>query len=148
MRATISVMRAVIVGVLAALVLVASGCGSSSSTGTANGATLAADAAKLVPANAVAFASLDSNLDSSQWQRAATIVKTLTNGTSLLDAINGKLQAKGLSWRSDITPAIGSQLDVAVLAAKPKPEFVGFAHPDDQGKLSALVAKIGNGYSV
>jgi hypothetical protein len=141
-------MRALFVGVLAALALVASGCGSSSSPGTAHGATLAGDAAKLVPSNAVAFASIDSNLDSSQWQRVDSIVKTFTNGTSLLDRVNAKLQSKGLSWNADVAPAIGSEVDVAALAAKPTPELVAFVHPDNASKLSALVSKIGNGYSV
>lgn len=141
-------MRAVVIGVLAALVLVASGCGSSSAPGTAHGATFAADAAKLVPSNAIAFASIDSNLDSTQWQRADAIVKAFTNGTSVLDALNAKLKAKGLSWNADVAPAIGKEIDVAALAAKPKPELVALVHPDDAAKLNALVSKLGNGYSV
>jgi hypothetical protein len=141
-------MRGVVIGVLAALVLAAAGCGSSSSPGTAHGAAFAADAANLVPANALAFASVDSNLDSTQWQRADSIIKTFANGTSLLDALNAKLQAKGLSWNSDIAPAIGNELDVAALATTTKPELVAFVHPDDAAKLNALVSKIGDGYSV
>lgn len=141
-------MRALVIGVVAALILVASGCGSSSSPGTAHGATFAADAAKLVPSNAVAFASIDSNLGSTQWQNVDGIVKTFTNGTSLLDEINAKLHSKGLSWNADVAPAIGKELDYAALSAKPKPEVVAFVHPDDTAKLSALVSKLGNGYSV
>ncbi len=140
-------MRASVFGVLAALALVASGCGSSP-TGTARGATLAGGAAKLVPANATAFVSVDSDLSSSQWQRVDSLAKTLTNGKSVTDAIDSKLQSKGLSWSSDVAPAIGSEVDVAVLPTAAKPELVAFTQPHDQGKLNALVSKLGNGYSV
>ncbi len=141
-------MRAFLVGVFAALALIAAGCGSSSKPGTANGATFAGDAAKLVPANGAAFAAIDSNLGSTQWQRVDAIVKTFTNGKSLLDTINAQLQSKGLSWNSDVAPALGSEVDVAALPANPKPEPVVFLHPADSSKLNALVAKIGHGYSV
>jgi hypothetical protein len=140
-------MRAFFAGALAALAVVASGCGSSS-TGTAHGASLGGDAAKLVPANALAFASIDSDLDSSQWQRADTLARSFTNGMSIVDAINSKLQSKGLSWQKDVAPAVGPEVDVAVLGAKPKPDVVAFAHPSDQAKLAALVAKIDEHYSV
>jgi len=140
-------MRVLLAGALTALAVIASGCGSSPA-GTANGATLAGDAAKLVPASAVAFASVDSDLGSTQWQRVGALAKTFTNGKSLVDIIDAKLQSKGLSWQDDVVPALGSEVDIAVLSAKPEPDVVALTHPNDMAKLNALVAKLGKGYSV
>jgi hypothetical protein len=140
-------MRAFAFGVLAALALVVSGCGSSS-TGTTHGGTLGGDAAKLVPANAAAFVSVDSDLNSPQWQAVDSLAKTLTNGKSIVEEITSKLRSKGLSWSSDVAPALGSEVDVAVLKTAAEPEIVAFTQPHDQGKLNALVAKLGTDYSV
>jgi len=48
------------------LSIVAAGCGGSSS-GVASGAALGTGAANLVPADACAFASVDTDLGSQQW---------------------------------------------------------------------------------
>jgi len=141
-------MRPFLAAALAALALVVSGCGSSSVNGTAHGATLDGDAAKLVPSNAVAFVSVDSDLNSSQWQRVDTLVKSFTNGMSLIDELNSKLKPKGLTWKDDVAPAVGSEVDVAILPSAATPEVVAFTHPGDESKLSALVAKLGKNYSV
>jgi len=96
-------MRVLLAGALTALAVIASGCGSSPA-GTANGATLAGDAAKLVPASAVAFASVDSDLGSTQWQRVGALAKTFTNGKSLVDIIDAKLRRRPSPGRTTSPP--------------------------------------------
>ena len=74
---------------LAALAVVAAGCGGGGSTGVASGATLGLSAAQLVPTDATAFVSVDSNLDSAQWQRVNDLTKSFS--PKPLDTLNAEL---------------------------------------------------------
>ena len=123
-------MRAAVAAALAAcFLLVAAGCGSSTA---ARGQT-GGDAAQLVPPTALAFATADANLDSAQW----ATVKDLFGPIEL---------PKGVDYRSDVKPAIGDQLNVAVLGIQNgKPEAVAIVKPDDAAKLSKLAAKLDQG---
>ena len=56
------------------LSIVAAGCGGSSS-GVASGAALGTGAANLVPADASAFASVDTDLGSQQWTQLSALTK-------------------------------------------------------------------------
>jgi hypothetical protein len=123
-------MRAAVAAALAAcFLLVAAGCGSSTAaTGQRGG-----DAAQLVPANALAFVSADTNLDSAQWGT----VKDLFGPIEL---------PKGLDYQADVKPALGDELNVAVLGVdNGKPEAVALHKPDDTAKLSKLAATFDQG---
>lgn len=145
MTATILGVRALLVAALAALALIAAGCGGGGKAGVARGATLGADAAQLVPPDAAAFVSVDSNLDSAQWQRVDDLTKSFPARAKLLDDIRGELQKRGLSWKDDIAPALGAEVDLAVLGSGKNAEYVAFAKPDDVAKLRALAAKVSEG---
>ena len=128
---------------LAALAVVAAGCGGGGSSGVASGATLGLSAAQLVPQDATAFVSVDSNLDSAQWQRVNDLTKSFS--TKPIDKINEELQKKGLSWKDDVAPALGDELDVAAFGTGKNVEYVAYTKPDDAAKLSALAAKLSEG---
>jgi hypothetical protein len=136
-------MRALLAAALAAFAVVAGGCGSGGSTGVASGATLGLSAAQLVPPDATAFVSVDSNLGSAQWQRVNDLTKNFS--TKPIDKINAELQKKGLSWKDDVEPALGDELDVAAFGTGNNLEYVAYTKPDDAAKLSALAAKLGEG---
>lgn len=123
-------MRAVVAAALAACsLLVATGCGSS----TAATSKAGADAARLVPSSALAFVSADTNLDSAQW------------GT-VKDLLGPFEMPKNLDYQRDVRPALGDQLNVAVLGIqKGKPEAVAIVKPDDAGKLTKLAAQLDQG---
>lgn len=129
---------------LAALAIIAAGCGGGS-TGVASGATLGLSAAQLVPADATAFVSVDSNLDSAQWQRVDDLTKSFPVRTKVLDEINSELQKNGLSWKDDVEPALGDELDVAAFGTGKNLEYMAYTKPDDSAKLSALAAKLSEG---
>jgi hypothetical protein len=123
-------MRAAIAAALAAVfLLVAAGCGSSTAaTDHAGG-----DAARLVPPSALAFVSADTNLDSAQWGT----VKDLFGPIQL---------PKDLDYQRDVKPALGDELNVAVLGIdNGKPEAIAIVKPDDAAKLSKLAARFDQG---
>jgi len=123
-------MRAAIAAALAAVfLLVAAGCGSSTAaTDQAGG-----DAAQLVPPSALAFVSADTNLDSAQWGT----VKDLFGPIQL---------PKDLDYQRDVKPALGDELNVAVLGIdNGKPEAIAIVKPDDKAKLSKLAARFDQG---
>ena len=105
---------------LAALVLVLAGCGSAASQTTSS---LTTDAASLVPPNADAFVSLDTNFDSQQWRTVA-------------DLAGPKLKL------GELKAAAGDALSVAVVGK----EAVAFAKPHDEAKLRDFAAQFDKGH--
>jgi hypothetical protein len=126
---------------LSALALFAAGCGASVS-GVARGAELGGDAAALVPADASAYVAADTNLDSTQWQRVDDLTKSFPIRPKILDAISSELQKRGLTWKDDVAPALGSEVDIALLGTS---DYVAFAKPSDEAKLRALASKLSEG---
>jgi len=122
------VMRAVLATLALGLVLVASGCGSSTAATRTSSGT---DAASLVPANALAYVSADANLDSQSWQ--------------VLTDLFGPLDSK-LDYKRDIQPALGDRVNLAVLGVdNGKPEAVAIVQPSDVAKLQALAKQFDQG---
>ena len=123
-------MRAVVAAALAAgFLLVAAGCGSS----TAATDQLGGDAAKLVPPSALAFVSVDTNLDSPQW----ATVKDLFGPIQL---------PKGLDYQRDVKPALGDELNLAVLGIdNGRADAIAIVKPHDSAKLSKLAAMFDQG---
>src|SRR6266480_5404965 len=121
-------MRAALAALALGLVLVATGCGSSTAaTGTSSGT----DAASLVPASALAYVSADANLDSQSWQ--------------VVTDLFGPLDSK-LDYKRDIQPAPGDRANLAVLGVdNGKPEAVAIVKPTDVAKLEALAKKFDQG---
>ena len=139
-------MRALVAVALASLTIVLAGCGGSSSTGSASAGNLGADAANLVPADALAFVSLDTDQSSQQWQQLDALTQGLAVRTKVLQQLNAALAKHGLSYDKDVKPALGKELDVAVLKVEAgNPEVVAFAQPADDSKLSALASKFDEG---
>src|SRR6266849_7638550 len=123
-------MRAAAAGLALGLLLVASGCGSSTAAST----SLGTDAAALVPAGALVFVTADANLDSSQWR----VIADLTGG---LTGLTG-----GVDYKRDVHPAVGDEVNLAVLGIdKGKPEAIALVHSQDEAKLRALAAKFDQG---
>src|SRR3954465_3298563 len=121
-------MRSAAAALALGLLLVASGCGSSSAAIQTSSGT---DAASLVPASALAYVSVDANLDSEQWQ--------------VLTDVFGPLPSK-LDYKNDIHPAIGDHVNIAVLGVdNGEPEAVALVKPTNEAKLRALAKKYDQG---
>ena len=138
-------MRALLVAALSFLVLVAAGCGGGGSTGVASGGTLGTDAVRLVPPDATAFVSIDTNIDSAQWQRVYNLTKAFPERAKLLERLRSELRQRGLTWKDDVAPALGDELDVAAFGTGDNVEYVAYAKPDDVAKLRTLADKLSEG---
>jgi Protein of unknown function (DUF3352) len=140
-------MRAFLAAALVALIVVAAGCGGSAFTGSTSDPALGTDAAQLVPPDALAFASIDTDQSSQQWRRLDQLTRGLGARQQVLQKLNAALGKHGLSYDADVRPAVGKELDVAVLKSgdSATPEVVAFAKPDDQAKLRALASKFDQG---
>jgi hypothetical protein len=101
--------------VAAAAAIVTAGCASAGASGPGS----LDGAAAIVPANAVAFVAASTDLSSSEWHGVGKQFMT---------------QFKSLA------PALGGEIDVAVLPSK---DIVGFTQPQDSAKLTALATKQG-----
>jgi hypothetical protein len=135
-------MRALLVAALVSLALVAAGCGSARSSTGGAGDRLGSDAAKLVPADALALVAIDTDQSSEQAQRLDALTRDLPVRAKLLATITKALRAKGLDYARDVKPALGPEVDVAVLKIENgKPDAIALARPDDQSKLEALATK-------
>jgi Protein of unknown function (DUF3352) len=135
--------RALALVALASLTLFAAGCGGSASVRSdPAGANLGSAAAKLVPPDAVAFVSLDTDRSSTEWQRLDQLTSGLPARGDVVQKIQAALAEHGLSYDRDVAPAIGNELDYAVLKSSGStPDVVAFAQPSDVGKLRSLASK-------
>ena len=130
-------MRAFAAAALLALAFVVAGCGSSSNPSVTRAAAADGGAASLVPRDATAFAAVGTDLSSEQWQRVDALTKNFPARAKLMKRVLG-----GLDLQKDVVPALGPEVDVAVLGKK---DYVAFTKPSDEGKLNALVAKLSTG---
>src|ERR1700719_1944297 len=101
--------------VAAAVAIVTAGCASAGASGPGS----LDGAAAIVPSNAVAFVAASTDLGSERWHGVGK--QLMTNFQSL-------------------APALGDELDVAVLPSK---AVVGFTQPQSSAKLTALATKNG-----
>jgi Protein of unknown function (DUF3352) len=124
-------------------VFAAAGCGG---TGGVSGAGAApGGGASVTPADAAVFVALDTDLGSSQWQAVNALLAKVPGSDALLARLRQSFeQHSKLSWQNDVRPALGPELDVAVLPAASggKPETVLLTQPPDRAKLDALLAKL------
>jgi hypothetical protein len=142
-------MRARLIFGVAATVCAAgllAGCGGSSGTGSGS-ATIGAGAA-VAPADSLAFAAVDTDVSSGQWQAVDALLQKFPGHDALLTKLQQSFEQKTkLSWANDVKPSLGPELDLVVLpaASDGKPELVGLVQPADEAKFDALVQKLGAG---
>jgi hypothetical protein len=103
-------------------VIVTAGCASA----TASGPGALDGAASVVPGDAVAFVAANTDLTSAQWHTVGDVF------------LNDVEQQTKLSWRDDVKPALGDEVDIAVLKDK---QVVTLTQPRDDAKLAALAKK-------
>jgi hypothetical protein len=133
-------MRALAATTFTALALVAAGCGgSSSSSGSASGS---AGAAALVPRDAAAYVAVNTDLKSSQWKQVDDLLNKFPSKDRLLQSLRGDLAKQGVDFDSDVKPALGDEIDVAVLVTQTgSRQVVALTKPKDEAKFDALLKK-------
>jgi hypothetical protein len=123
-----------LLGLLAALPLVA-GCGGGSAKDD-SGATI-------VPATAPAYIAIDTDQSSEQWQAASRLADRFPGKQKAVSSVERSLkEGAGLDWKTDIEPALGSEIDIAWLDfAGGGNDVVGLVKPKDEQAFERLVAR-------
>ena len=130
--------RLLVLGLLAALALAAAGCGGGAKSGSSisSGATL-------IRSDAVAYASIDTDTGSDQWKQLDALAKKFPGRDLAIAGIESQLGEQGVSWKDDVEPALGPEVDVAAVgASSDNTSFVVMTQPKDEGKFKAFVTKM------
>jgi hypothetical protein len=123
---------------VALVVALATGCGGG------GGGSVADDAAGIVPADALAFVTVDTNVGTGQLKNAETILRKFPLGPGLLRSLKQGLAANGGPNATALEKSIGPELDVAALDVDGKIGAVGYTRPKDE---QAFVAALEQGSS-
>ncbi len=118
------------------------GCGSSTKTSLGGGSI--PEGASMVRAGSLAFVSVDSDLGSDQWQQLDELAQKFPGRDQAITKLKQQLSQEGVDYDQDVKPALGPELDVAVVSAGTglSPKVVALTKPDDPAKFKALVMKL------
>ncbi len=118
--------------------LITAGCGGAS----ASSQTVTGDGASITPASAIAFAAVDTDLNSSQWTALKALLDKFPGKAQALTALRQDFEksSNGVTWEQ-VKSALGSEVDVAVLPGTTTPSVVGMTKPSDASAFDALVKK-------
>ena len=133
-------LKALPIALLAALAVALSGCGS---TGT-KASSSSESGARLVQPGVVAFVSVNSDLESSQWKQLDQLAKKFPGRDKALLRIEQAFTKQGVDFKDDVEPALGPEVDLAVALGVGDRDtaVVALTKPDDPDKFKALVAKL------
>lgn len=118
---------------LALVAIVAVGCGSAGGSSTPDGAGL-------VPTDALAYVTIDTDLGSGQLQSAQSVLDKFPLKAQALRQIHTAIAKSGIDLTA-LESSIGPELDLAVLRVNGKTVVVGITHPKDEKTFEAQLAK-------
>jgi Protein of unknown function (DUF3352) len=122
---------------LTVLAFAGAGCGGGSKSGAGS-----LGAATIVPASAPVYFSIDTSLSSDQWKSLDSLLGKFPGKDKLLTQLRQSLESDTkVSWKTDIKPALGPELDVAVLDLEAGTDVVGFLQPKDEDAFNRFVQK-------
>src|SRR6266508_5140475 len=122
---------------VAALALLAAGCGGGEGGGSTTGSLL--DGASIAPKGSALFLSMDTDFDSDQWKQTAALFDKFPGGPKLLAQVQKELKGFPLA---DLKSALGPELDVVLVDfVNGGDDTVTMTKPQDAAKLKALLAK-------
>ncbi len=108
---------------VALLAVLAAGCGGSGSSSSG--------AADLVPPDALAYITLNTDLGSSQDQNAVAILNKFPIKATLLAQIRKQVSSSGVDLDA-LKRSVGPEVDIAILTVAGKTTAVGFTQPKDE----------------
>src|SRR5690349_13584028 len=100
-----------------ALAALLAGCGSTPKSSSTGGSVPAG--ASEVRAGALAFVSLNSDLGSDQWQQLDKLAQKFPGRDKAVAQLKQQLTEQGVDYDQDVKPALGPEVDVAVVAGAP-----------------------------
>lgn len=118
---------------LALLAILAAGCGSAGGSSTSDGAGL-------VPADALAYLTVNTDLSSGQLASAQSVLDKFPIKEKLLAQIRSSLRKQGVDLAA-LRSSVGPELDIAVLKVDGKTSAVGFTQPKDEQTFETQLAK-------
>ena len=121
-------MRVRLAGV-AVLAVLAAGCGG-------GGGSASSDADSVVPRDALAFVTIDTDTSSGQVASALKILKKFPIEPRAERQLRASISQGGVNFNA-IRKSAGSEVDVAVLTVNGQPTPVGFAKPSDEKAFDA-----------
>jgi hypothetical protein len=118
------------------LVLVLAGCGGTTGEAGAGGADI-------VPADAPAFVTIDTDFDSSQWQTLDELAGRFPDKDKLIRSLKSDLlEEEGVDWDKDVRPALGDELALAWLDFENDAEnAVALLQPTNEDAFKRLAGK-------
>ena len=125
------------------LAFLVAGCGGGSSNTSAGGSSIP-EGASLVRAGLAGFVAIDTDTDSDQWQQLDELAQKFPGRDKAIAHLEEELTKEGLDYETDVKPALGPELDLAITSAgsEKSTSVVGLTKPDDPAKLTALVEKL------
>lgn len=120
---------------LAALAVLLAGCGGSENTAASD----ASEVAGIVPADAPVLVALETDPESEQWQQADQLLDRFPGRDELFAELNDELSAEGLTFESDLLPALGDDTYVVFLDLDDDSDVVLITKPRDPQKLEELL---------
>jgi hypothetical protein len=128
--------------VAACAALILAGCGGSTKSHAGGG--IGEPGAAMVTSNALAYVSVDSDLSSSRWQKLQSLLKKFPIRDRLLSELRKSVADQNLDYERDIKPALGPEVDVAVVAGSSLQDisYALMTKPDSIEKAKALVHKL------
>lgn len=129
-------MRVLRLGLLVALALAVSGCGSKKQVSASGGA-------EIVSATAPVFVSIDSNLSSSQWKQVDKLLRRFPISEQLTAQVRSSLrEGSGLDYERDVKPALGDEIDLVWLDFENGgTNVVAVTKPKDADALKRMIEK-------
>jgi hypothetical protein len=126
-------------GVAAALLVAA--CG-----GTTRPGVSGESGASLVHSGALAYVAVDSDLDSSQWQKVDGLLHKFPSHDKWIRALKRFVAEHEIDYDRDVKPALGPEVDVAAVAdGGQQPAWAALTKPESLDKARELVRKLDRG---
>jgi uncharacterized protein DUF3352 len=132
--------RLVVLPAALAAATVLAACGGAE-LGGAGGST--PEGAELLAAGTPVFVTINGNVDSGQWQAAQALLQRFPSGQETIDSILGEITDGGAQLETDVLPALGPEVDIAVLDLPQDgdPAVVMLTQPTDPSKLEKLLTE-------
>jgi hypothetical protein len=133
----VSSKRVVLVLLTALVALRAAGCGGEAGAGGGEPPA----GAEITPADVAGFGSFNTAFESDQWDAARALAAKFPSSGRVVDEIIAGLREEGLDFDTDVRPALGPEVDVAVLNIPVdggNPLVVGMTQPEDEARLREL----------
>jgi hypothetical protein len=127
--------RGLLAALLCGLALAVQGCGGDGDGGTQ------LSGAEMVPADVPLYMSIDTDLQSEQWQAAQALLDRFPDGDRLLERLKDELADEEVDFERDVRPVLGPEIGVAWLDVQDEDAFVGLMQTDEEARLIALLEK-------